>query len=297
MKNNVTRKPSRFWVSFSATILLLALSLAITPILLGSSQSSWGPDSQSSQTESGQTVPVPTTLPDTPTPTSTPTNTPTPTSTPVPTVIPAAQITPVADSSIVSVTVVQPDQPATATSSAAANVSVTVAVPANTFGETSQIVIQDVSVDALPAAVPASVSAVVSAFSINVHTSAGEKLTRPALGECITIRSPYSSTDLEAAGGRHSSLKLMRYDSTASRWIILNTTANFINSTLTAQVCSSLSVFGIGIVPPDATPTPEAVVVEVGGSSPSSLLLILLMAGSTILIGSGAYYMKQGTRS
>jgi hypothetical protein len=197
------------------------------------------------------------------------------------------------------VTVVQPDQPATAESSASAGVSVTVVVPANTFGETRQIVIQDVSIDALPAAVPASVSAVISAFSIDVHTAAGEKLTRPALGECITIRSPYSSADLEAAGGLHSSLRMMRYDSMASRWIILNTTANFLNSTLTAQVCSSLSVFGIGIVPPpmDATPTPEAVVVEVGGSSPSSLLMILLMAGSAVLIGSGAYYMKQGKRS
>ena len=74
---------------------------------------------------------------------------------------------------------------------------------------------------------------------------------------------------------------------------------DFITSTLTAQVCSSLSVFTIGIVHPpvDATPTPEAVVNEVGGTAPSSLLLALVMAGSVVLIGSGGYYMRQGKKS
>ena len=282
MKNNITGKTSRFWVSFSATILLLVLTLAITPILLGASQTSWGPDTLSGQTELGQTVPVPTS-----------------TSTPIPTVVPAAEITPIADVPASSVTVVQPNKPATAVSDTDASVSVTVALPANIFRETSQVVIQDVSVDALPAAVPEVVELVLSAFSIDIHDSAGNKITRPTLGGCITVKSPYSSADLEAANGRHSSLKIMRYDAQAERWVILNTTANFITQTLTAQVCSSLSTFAIGLVPPpaDPTPTPEAVVVDVGGTAPSSLLMVLLITGSIALIGSGGYYIRQGKRS
>ena len=290
MKNNVTGKPSRFWLSLSTTLLLMALTLAITPVLMGATQVTWGPGA--GQPELGQTVPQPTSTP-------TATNTPTPTNTPIPTVIADANITAVADTATSSVTVVQPNAPSTATSDTSAAVSVTVAVPANTVRETSQLVIQDVSVDALPAAVPAAVTSVISAFSIDMHTSAGEKIARPTLGECITVRSPYSAADLEAANGRHTSLKMMRYDDLAGRWIILNTSANFITSTLTAQVCSSLSVFAIGIAPPpaEATPTPEAVVVEVGGTAPSSLLLILVMAGSVALIGSGGYYMRQGRKS
>ena len=158
-----------------------------------------------------------------------------------------ANITAVADTATSSVTVIQPNAPSTAASDASASVSVTVAVPSNTVRETSQLVIQDVSVDALPAAVPAAVTSVISAFSIDMHNSAGERITRPTLGECITIKSPYTAADLEAANGHHASLKMMRYDDQAERWVILNTTANFITSTLTAQVCSSLSVFAIGI--------------------------------------------------
>ena len=257
-------------------------------------------------------APTPTAVPTaTATATPTPTNTPVPpppTATPVVTVIPPTAITPIPTFTPapgvtpvpLASAVIQPNAATSVTAAPGAGSQTTVNFPAQSFLETKQVTVRDVPVSQIPN-LPAEIQKVTKAFEINVYSANGVREENPSLNRCITISAPYTSDDVAAAGGNPFSLKLMRYDSQTKAWIVLSTSVDVVKQTLNAQVCSTLSVFGVGVFKdltaatpgPVATPTRLPFKPYVGGAAPGSNLLLGLLVAGIILVISGGYYLRR----
>ena len=202
------------------------------------------------------------------TPTATATPLPTPTMTPVPTAL----------------TVVKPEEATTVTVALGALAQVSVLFPAQIFSETKQVAVRDVPLSELPAPLPAEVGQVTRLFEISVYNAQGIREGQPNLNQCATVSVDYTSDDTAAAGGNPFSLRLLRYDSALRLWIVLNTQVAVAARELRAQVCGTLSTFGVGVEagPAQATPAPPPTQAPlkppVGDASPSSTLLAGLLA-------------------
>jgi len=200
--------------------------------------------------------------------------------------------------------VIQPNVSSSVTAAPGAGSQTTVTFPVRAFLETKQVTVRDVPVSQIPS-LPPEVQKVTKAFEINVYFANGTREDHPTLNRCITIAVPYTSGDVTAAGGNPFSLKLMRYDSETQAWVLLTTTVDVVKQELRAQVCGSLSVFGVGVAPqggPTPTPAPVATPTRlpfkpyVGGTAPGANLLIGLFIAGIVLVLSGAYYLSRARR-
>jgi hypothetical protein len=110
---------------------------------------------------------------------------------------------------------------------------------------------------------------------------------------------PYTADDVAAADGDANSLKIMRYDDVMEEWILQTTTVNYLTQEISAQVCGTLSIFGIGVAltaAPTATAVPATVtpiLAATGDITPPSILLVVLLAAGVVLVMSGIYYLRQ----
>jgi hypothetical protein len=148
-------------------------------------------------------------------------------------------------------------------------------------------------------ALPSSVREIRSSFELSVYDAEGTKLDRPTLNRCITLTMPYTADDLAAADGDVNALAIMRYDDVMGEWILQTTTVDHVNQDISAQVCGTLSVFGIGVVltaAPTATavpPTVTPILAATGDVTPPSILLVVLLTAGVVLVMSGIYYLRQ----
>lgn len=198
------------------------------------------------------------------------------------------------------IVVLEPGVATTVDASAITKAKVRVLFPARTFSEQRLVEVRAVPVGEIPAPTPPQVREPLSGFEINVFLPDGTQVTRPALGQCITVTASYSDEDVAAAGNT-AALVLMRYDSAVEAWILLTTRVNVVTRTLSAQVCSSLSTFAVGVqgppLPPTPVPpTPTAHPPVPGGFGPPSNLLAGLMAAGVVLALSGALYLRTTRR-
>ncbi len=244
----------------------------------------------------GQTVPRPTSTP-TATPGPSPTPSPTQTRAPTPTTTPTATPPPVA------VVIAYPHQATVVDASRETRAAVTVQIPSGTFNEAREIRVRDVAQKDTPKP-PPEVREVRKPFEVAVYTLEGVRQESPALGGCITITVPFTPQDVAAAGGDPFSLSLLRYDPAIQTWTILTTRVSVDSRTLSTQVCRTLSLFGIGVLAPPRSPTPEATQtatptivppVPEGTGLPGSLLAPLIVGGALLLL-SGAYYLSRARR-
>ncbi len=198
------------------------------------------------------------------------------------------------------IVVLEPGVATTVDASAATKARVRVLFPAQTFSAQRLAEVRDVSSEKLPKPSPAGIRTVRSAFEINVFLPNGAQETRPALGQCITVTASYSDEDVAAAGSPFA-LVLMRYDSAVEAWILLTTRIDVVASTLSAQVCSSLSPFAVGVQGPPLPPTPVPPTATArppvpGDFIPPSNLLVGLMVAGVVLALSGGFYLRTARR-
>ncbi len=239
----------------------------------------------------GQTVPRPTSTP-TATPGPSPTPSPTQSPTPTPATTPTATPTPVA------VAIAYPHLATVVDASRETRAAVMVQIPSGTFNEAHEIRVGDVPQEGIPKP-PPQVREIRKPFEIAVSTLAGVRQESPALGGCITITAPLTLEDVEAAGSDPFSLALLRYDAATQAWIILTTRVDRVAQTLSAQVCHTLSLFGIGVLEPPTittpgpteTPTPITPPPVPETTGPPGSLLALLIIGGGLLLLAGAYYL------
>jgi hypothetical protein len=199
--------------------------------------------------------------------------------------------------------VVSPNETTTVSAAPGAQTQAKVTFPAQSFLETKQVTVQDVPVAQIPD-LPPEIARVTKAFEINVYTAEGKLEEHPSLNRCITITAPYTDEDVAVAGGTPFSLKLLRYDSQTGVWIVLTTSVDLVKQELRAQVCGTLSIFGIGVgqAPEAATPAPVPTPTippfkpHVGGVAPGSNLLLGLLVAGIILVLSGGYYLHRAKR-
>ncbi len=195
---------------------------------------------------------------------------------------------------------VEPGTATTVDASAVTKARVRVLLPAQTFSAQRLVEVRDVSTEKLPKPPPPEIRTVRSAFEINVFLPNGTQETRPALGQCITVTTSYSDGDVAAAGSPFA-LVLMRYDSAVEAWVLLTARVDVVASTLSAQVCSSLSPFAVGVQGPPLPPTPVPPTATArppvpGDFSPPSNLLVGLMAAGVLLALSGGFYLRTARR-
>ena len=302
---NSTKRPYKFLLPGSFVLVFLLIVLASL------SSQVWATPSQS---PSGQTGP-----------TATSTVTPTLTSTPVPPPGPTIVVTVVLPPAITAIpeptrrppgrppvsfviTAVQPDVDTTVDASENTEAKVKTEIPARTFAETRQVIVVDLNDPEEVAAIlaenplPAGIAQARKPFEIKVADTSGATIDNPKLNECITIKAGYDAGDVAAAGGNEDLLRLIKRDGRTGDWVILTTRNDRIRDELSAPVCSTLSVFAIGVkaAPQVVAATPAATATAIppapGDVSPSSNLLIGLMVAGIILAISGAFYLRTARR-
>ncbi|MSQ40776.1 MAG: hypothetical protein EXR55_03775 [Dehalococcoidia bacterium] len=244
----------------------------------------------------GQTVPRPTTTP-TATPGPSPTPSPTQTQTPTPTTTPTATPTPIA------VAIVSPREATVVDASRETRAAVMVEIPSGTFNEDREVRVGDVAQKDIPKP-PPEVREIRNPFEVAVYSLEGIRQESPALGGCITITASITTEDVAAAGGNPFSLPLLRYDTATQAWTILTTRVDVASQDVSAQVCQTLSLFGIGVLEPSRsvtpkpteTPTPTtSLPIPERGGSPFGLLAVLLMAGALFALA-GVRYLRRPKR-
>jgi hypothetical protein len=117
--------------------------------------------------------------------------------------------------------------PTSATTVATEDGSIAVEVPAGAVAAEAELTIREQSPTGAPAP-PSGFKAGSTCFSIEMTQDI-------APGVMVTIVVKYSDADVEAAGGAPNLLTLARYDEAAGDWVVLDTTVDTANKTLTAQ--------------------------------------------------------------
>jgi hypothetical protein len=208
---------------------------------------------------------------------------------------------------------IDPTKAATLTSTGETAANVSVSVPVGTFASTTQLTVNDVTTSALEASLvnaplPSNIQELRKPFEVKASDANGALLSSPTLTQCITITATYDADDVTAAAGSPSNLRLVRLDSRLNVWIPLTTQLLQHLGTIQAQVCSTLSTFGVGVsLPPGVEPTPTAppptpvptatpVPPAPGDFSPSSSLLSLLLVAGLGLVIAGAFYIGLGRK-
>ncbi|MSQ40898.1 MAG: hypothetical protein EXR55_04435 [Dehalococcoidia bacterium] len=198
------------------------------------------------------------------------------------------------------IVVLEPGVATTVDASAVTKARVRVLFPAQTFSAQRLVEVREAPVGQIPTPTPPGIGQTRSAFEINVFLPSGAQETRPALGQCITVTASYSDADVAAAGSPFA-LAMMRYDSAVKAWILLTTRIDVVAGILSAQVCSSLSTFAVGVQGPPLPPTPVPPTATArppipGDFSPPSNFLVGLMVAGVVLALSGGFYLRTARR-
>lgn len=117
--------------------------------------------------------------------------------------------------------------PTSETTVATEDGSITIEVPAGAVTAEAELVIRERSCTDTPEP-PSGYKVTGNCFSIEMTQDL-------ATGVMVTIVVKYSDADVEAAGGDANLLKLAYYDEEAEDWVVLDTTVDTANKTLTAQ--------------------------------------------------------------
>jgi hypothetical protein len=117
--------------------------------------------------------------------------------------------------------------PTSETTVATADGSITIVLPAGAVTTQAELIIREQSCEDTPAP-PSGFKAVGNCFSI--------EMTQALLPDVmVTIVVKYSDADVEVAGGDPNLLRLAYYDEEGEDWVVLDTTVDIANKTLTAQ--------------------------------------------------------------
>ncbi len=201
----------------------------------------------------------------------------------------------------VAIATVLPNQTTVVDASRETRAAVRLVIPPQTFGETRLIMVSDAAAADVPGPLPPGVGAVRKPFEVTAFTEDGSPEEHPTLARCITLTVLPDPEDIAAARGDLLSLVLMRYDSRAAAWTVLTTQADMAAGVLSAQVCQSLSLFGIGVLdapptpapPPEVTPTATVLPVLNEGRKGPPLALAVLVAGAALVLASALFWWSR----